>query len=102
MTDTHVSLWVLDDFIYVSFPSLTGGFHKQTCRFPNDLDGLQALLRTLNHRTLTSRLGTPGDPTQHHVDKLIKEFKGPIKRTRKPSKWASSANEVLRTLGMIK
>jgi len=72
---------------------------------PNSVWGLDAALKTINARTPESKLGMPGDPTQHNIDQLMKEFKGLIKTKRKDHNLdmaiLSKAEEVLKARGMI-
>lgn len=97
-------VWATDEWLYLELPAIHG-LKAHSIRVPCTEVGLRAALHTLQSRSEFSRIGEPGDPTQHNVDQLIKEFKGEIKRPKARPKLTparvAAAKDILRRMGMI-
>lgn len=100
-------VWLEGDRLYCDLP-VPDGEGRHTLCFPNDPAGLSRLLFLIRHRTAQSRIGEPGDITQHQLNKeLAAKANAFIKANPKRDKPAftaaarSTARDVLRKMGMI-
>ena len=98
------SLWAVGNTLYVELPGT--GEKAHTLALPNNAEGITKLLSLLKARTPSSKLGTPGDPTQWQIDKAkVPEYDlSMVHRVAKPTftpAQLSTATAVLQKMGLI-
>jgi hypothetical protein len=97
------SVWSDSDNIYAELPAING-HTLHTVKVPNDAVGIKKLLVLARSRDAKSLLGTKGEPTQHHIDKVSYDpamvRRPKVKLVFTPAQ-RINAREVLRKLGLI-
>ena len=112
MTDTPIRppfapyIWSADNILYLESPGPNGKTHL--LRFPLNVFGMTQIVNMLKARSHESRIGEPGDLTQHQTDdeirRLLKGF--PDSKVKRPNKLPMNperqgiVKDVLRRLGL--
>lgn len=94
-------IWSIDNTIFLELPH---GELSHTIQVPKTLEGMTKVLSLLAMRSPSSRIGEPGDPTQHHINKKLPKPIDLAKVRRKPKATEDQmdgAKEVLRRFGII-
>jgi len=96
------SIWTDGQIIFAELPF--GDLHH-TISVPNTVEGLAKILQLISHRTESSKIGEPGDPTQHQMEKLVYD-RAKIRKVGKAKSnftddQRDNAKEVLRKMGII-
>jgi hypothetical protein len=97
------SVWCDVDNIYAELPAI-GGQTVHTVKVSNDVVGLNKLLILARARSVTSKLGDKGDPTQWQIEKVTYD-PAMVRRPKEKIKFSPGqrigAREILRKMGLI-
>lgn len=97
------SVWSDADSIFAELPAING-HTSHTVKITNDLVGFQKLLVLARSRSISSKLGHKGDPTQWQIEKITYD-PAMVRRPKEKIKFTSGqrigAREILRKMGLI-
>lgn len=91
-------LWAIDATIFVELPH---GQLSHTIQVPKTLEGMAKILTLLSARGESSKIGEPGDPTQHHINKPLDLSKIRRAKPKASNEEMDGAKNVLREFGLI-
>lgn len=98
-----ISIWTADDKLYAELPQANGEAKTHQICVTNDAKGLSKIINLLHVRSITSKIGEKGDPTQYQLSKddLQKVRRVGRKKVRLTESQSSAALEALRKVGVI-